>query len=365
MKKAISLLSLILLLFFTLSSCEKKNHAPSIDAQTFTLNENSEAGTVVGTVIAIDEENQSISYSILSGNTGDAFSISGDSGKITVKTKAALDFETTPEFTLKVEAKDSKQKGTVADITIRLSDMKITTDAMILYMPFNGNVNDLSPNGNNGIDHTTHNYVAGKRSQALDFNGLTDYIQLTNTINSQYGLSFSFWINTRGANGAQNNGAIIGKYSKINNTRNFLVYSFGSNDTRSNNRVAAAFYTYGYSASYHDMTKSYLETPELSVFPDPTCWTIINPLHLIIGEWAQCVINVTPTAVESWINGSLCTYKRREYNSYSSAPNEPVQIGNNYDMGDGSNNHFNGILDELRVYNRALTTEEIKTLFLE
>jgi hypothetical protein len=113
------------------------------------------------------------------------------------------------------------------------------------------------------------------------------------------------------------------------------------------------------------MTKSYLETAELSVFPDPTCWTILKPLHLIIGEWTHCIINVTPTRVESWINGELCTYKRREYTSYAYDPDEPVVIGNNFDAGDGSNNHFNGVLDELRIYNRPLSAEEIRTLFLE
>jgi len=44
---------------------------------------------------------------------------------------------------------------------------------------------------------------------------------------------------------------------------------------------------------------------------------------------------------------------------------EPILIGNCYDSGDGSNNHFNGILDELRIYNRALTNDEIKTLYKE
>jgi hypothetical protein len=365
MKKTIFLFSLILLLFFTLASCVKKNHAPNIADQNFILDENSVAGTVAGTVVANDEEDAALTYSIVSGNTGDAFSISETSGEITVKTEAALDFEVTPEFTLIIEAKDSKQKGSVADITIRLNDIQISTEGMILYLPFNGNVNDLSPNGNNGIDYTMHNYVAGKKSQALDFNGTTDYVVLSNTLDSRNGLSFSFWLKTRGANATQNNGSIISKYSKINNTRCFMVYSFGSYETRSDDRLSAAFYADGYSSAYHDMSKSYLEPADISVYPNPSLWTILNPLRLARDQWTQCVVNLTPTTIEIWINDMLCTKKTREYNSYSTSFSEPVMIGNNYDIGEGTNNHFNGQLDEFRVYNRALTNAEIKTLFKE
>jgi hypothetical protein len=77
------------------------------------------------------------------------------------------------------------------------------------------------------------------------------------------------------------------------------------------------------------------------------------------------VVNLTPTAIETWINGKLCTKKSREYALYSTSNTEPVFIGNNYDIGEGTNNHFNGILDELRVYNRGLTEKEIRTLFKE
>jgi hypothetical protein len=86
---------------------------------------------------------------------------------------------------------------------------------------------------------------------------------------------------------------------------------------------------------------------------------------LIAGEWTHCLVNLTPTAIETWINGKLCTKKTREYSSYSTSNTEPVFIGNNYDIGEGTNNHFNGILDELRVYNRGLSKKEIMTLFKE
>lgn len=74
---------------------------------------------------------------------------------------------------------------------------------------------------------------------------------------------------------------------------------------------------------------------------------------------------VGQTSIEIWINGKICTKKAREYTSYNTSASGPVLIGNNYDIGEGINNHFNGKLDELRVYNRGLTVDEIRTLFKE
>ena len=355
----------ILIFILVLYSCAKKNSPPSISDQTFSIDENSISGTLVGKVVASDEDGKVVSYSIKNGNTGNAFIISETEGNISVNNEDAIDYETNPVFTLLVEVKDNKNKSSFASMKINLNDLKITTAGLLLYMPFDGNLSDLSPSNDSATDYTTHNYVAGKRLQALDFNGSTDYIRLTKTINSQNGLSFSFWIKTRGAIVTENNGSIISKYSKINNTRCFMVYSFGANDTRSDNRLSAAFYEYGYSSGIHDMTKSYLEPSDLLPYPNPDLWTITNPTRLTVGEWTHCVVNLTPTDIETWINDKFCTKKSREFTTYSTSDTEPVLIGNNYDIGDGTNNHFNGIIDELRVYNRGLTPDEIKTLFKE
>jgi hypothetical protein len=239
-------------------------------------------------------------------------------------------------------------------------------NGLISYYPFNGNINDAGGDKNNGIDHTSGTYVSGVRGKALNFNGTSDYIELSKTINSQNGLTFSFWINSRGAAGAQNNGVIIGKYNMTTNTRCFLVYSFGSYTTRSDNRLSAAFYKEGSSSAYHDNVKSWLSAEELTVFPsDPSLWTITNPVRIVTGAWTHCVINVTETDIEAWVNGTLCTKKQREYPAYFDSDKEPVYIGNCLHLGGGTDNHFNGFIDELRIYNRGLTNEEIQRLFIE
>jgi hypothetical protein len=237
-------------------------------------------------------------------------------------------------------------------------------DGLVLYYTFDNNIYDFSGNHNDGIDSTRNHYVHGIRGKALDFNGVSDYIQVSGTINSENGLSFSFWILTRGAFETENNGVIVSKYNMSSHKRCFLVYSFGAYDTRSDNRLSAAFYKYGTSSAYHDHAKSFMELSELSVFPtDPSFWSILNPVRLEKGAWTHCVVNLTSDTLEIWINGALCTRKQREYDTYFSSPSEPLFIGNCPALGAGSNNHFNGFLDELRIYDRGLTNDEIHVLY--
>jgi hypothetical protein len=77
------------------------NEVPVINNQAFSVAENSANGTNVGTVVASDPDaGQTLTYSILSGNTSGAFAINASTGVLTVANSSALNFETTPSFPL-------------------------------------------------------------------------------------------------------------------------------------------------------------------------------------------------------------------------------------------------------------------------
>ncbi|MEQ8473393.1 MAG: cadherin domain-containing protein [Marinoscillum sp.] len=105
---------------------ESTNTAPSISNQSFTIAENSPSGTSVGTVQANDEDGDALTFSILSGNTGDAFAINETTGELTVLTQSALDFETNPSFELEIEVSDGVKNASAA-IAINLSDLDDVT----------------------------------------------------------------------------------------------------------------------------------------------------------------------------------------------------------------------------------------------
>ena len=104
---------------------EDSNTAPTIADQSFTVAENSAVGTLVGTVIASDAEEDALSYSISSGNDLDVFALDGSSGEITVVNSEVLDFETTPSFDLVVSVADAEFTE-AATVTIQLTDLDET-----------------------------------------------------------------------------------------------------------------------------------------------------------------------------------------------------------------------------------------------
>ena len=91
------------------------NEQITIEDQSFSVNENTANGTVVGTIATIDPDNanvalQKVTYTIDGGNIGNAFSINS-LGQIVVNDATKLDFETNPVFTLIVSAKDDGYVG--------------------------------------------------------------------------------------------------------------------------------------------------------------------------------------------------------------------------------------------------------------
>ena len=87
----------------------------------FELVEDAPFGDAVGAVSATHPDDDTIEYSITAGNTGNAFAIGASSGAITVA--GALDFETTPSYTLTVQAEDDDEDTDTVTVTINVTDV--------------------------------------------------------------------------------------------------------------------------------------------------------------------------------------------------------------------------------------------------
>jgi VCBS repeat-containing protein len=95
------------------------NETPTVAPATFNVDENAAVATTVGTPVASDPDaGQTLTYAIIAGNTGGAFAINPVTGAITVATPAALDFETTPLFSLSVQVTDNGPGALSATATI-------------------------------------------------------------------------------------------------------------------------------------------------------------------------------------------------------------------------------------------------------
>jgi hypothetical protein len=96
------------------------NEAPTVAAQSFSILENSPVGSLVGTVVASDPEGQALTYSILSGNTSNAFVIDSQTGVLRVNNSSALDFETRTSVTLSVQVADALGLTRSAAVTVQI-----------------------------------------------------------------------------------------------------------------------------------------------------------------------------------------------------------------------------------------------------
>ncbi|MBV6643994.1 MAG: cadherin domain-containing protein [Cyclobacteriaceae bacterium] len=101
------------------------NQAPIIANQLFSLDENSVVGVAVGSVIASDPEDSTITFSIISGNALEGFALTSSSGELTVLDSSILNFEVNPSFNLTVEVSDGELSSS-AQMTININDVNDT-----------------------------------------------------------------------------------------------------------------------------------------------------------------------------------------------------------------------------------------------
>ncbi len=97
------------------------NLNPEIENQQFEISEKKSSGDLIGQVIASDpNQNQTLSYSIIQGNTQNMFAINSATGEITTNEMIELDSDET--FTLKIQVTDTGNEplSATAFITINL-----------------------------------------------------------------------------------------------------------------------------------------------------------------------------------------------------------------------------------------------------
>ena len=99
------------------------NVAPTLWDESITLDENTPIGTEFFTLNGVDSNSgDTLSYTIISGNTGNVFSI--DANKL--KVSGALDYETLSGYTLVVQVKDQLWLSSTGTYTITLKDIDET-----------------------------------------------------------------------------------------------------------------------------------------------------------------------------------------------------------------------------------------------
>jgi hypothetical protein len=200
----------------------------------------------------------------------------------------------------------------------------VPTNGLVGWWPFNGNANDESGNGNNGTVNgaTLTADRFGVTDKAFNFNGLSNYIQLPFGIANEP-ISVSVWFKSN----------IIGFQSIIDND---IAPLYGNNIILS--------YPY-YNLGLHDsICILYHDGYAVSNFAYLT-----NQYYHIVATWENTFCSI-------FINGQLI-------NSYTH--NQGINEGGLFRIGVHSNNDgwFNGTIDDVAIWNRALSECEISDLY--
>ena len=214
----------------------------------------------------------------------------------------------------------------------------VPTNGLVGWWPFNGNANDESGNGKigtvNGPSLTTDRL--GYANSAYSFDGVNDFIQMPNaSISGSF--TFSGWYKMSSFN-----------ISGINDMVFFCNHS-GSNNFNRNVLVGYRNYQneFGNSTYVTGNSNNLTGYYALNQIPSVNVWH-----HLV------CVFD-NGVSGKMYLDDTLF-YSNNAVVSNSGLQSLPMYFGVGIPQQFG---FYNGLLDEIAVWNRALSAQEISTLF--
>jgi Concanavalin A-like lectin/glucanases superfamily/EPTP domain/PKD domain len=220
-------------------------------------------------------------------------------------------------------------------------------DGLIAYYPFNGNANDESGNGNNGIVHgaTLIEDRCGNPNSAYSFNGQDTYIEVPDSpsLDITGPISLATWV--KADFDQYFRVGLIDKRPGIEPSGGYDLVMSGEGEEK-----YAGF----------DLVVS--NSPLPSIFGSVGSNTGVND-----NKWHHIVGTYDSTYMKIYIDGIL--QNSVEYNNGYVANDVPLYISlfpYGYNDGHGNEpNILNGLMDEVMIYNRALSADEIQELYTD
>jgi hypothetical protein len=233
--------------------------------------------------------------------------------------------------------------GIIAELNAQNVPSYIPTNGLVGWWPFNGNANDESGNGNdgtvNGATLTTDRF--GIQNHCYNFDGTTNYILITNSLLPANATSYSIsmWINPN---------IFFNNYSELMCDRGTLTYAHKYRIGTSDNGAQLQPGTF-----YCLMGDGFGETH---------CY---DTTYLNLNLWSHytVVYNSILGEMRAYKNGNL-TDVNLSSGSGGGYPNQttPTYIGKSISPS-GLDFGFHGLIDDIGVWNRALTPQEITALY--
>jgi gliding motility-associated-like protein len=211
---------------------------------------------------------------------------------------------------------------------------------LLAYYPFNGSAGDASGNGNdgilfNGVQLTTDRH--GHPNSAYSFDGIDDYIQIPgNNLNPSGAMTVAFLFSPA-RSGQQ---TLLGKID--NTSGNGAQFRVG-------------------------MDLNAVPGGHFEIYPGsngcatlPANGTEVNTGNPLSTDQWYCLVGTYDGKTENiYLNGVLIKTNTVAWSALDQCPNAGLQIGRWWS---GDLQSFQGKIDELRIYDRAITQDEINAL---
>lgn len=220
---------------------------------------------------------------------------------------------------------------------------QIPTNGLVAFYLFNGNANDESGNNNDGTVHgppLTYDRCSNPNS-AYNFNGNSQFISLPpdNFLLNEY--TYAGWIKVSNFPAEGDDG--------------WMIFSPGSSSTG----MCQGF-------SIHTLGEICGISYNIGNNPHGS-WAVTPPIQT--GKWFHIAYTRSYSVLKIYINGVLMPYRHTDV--YSPYPNnQPANYGDDEHtalIGCRSNykpdDYFYGDIDDLYIYNRPLSNEEILELY--
>jgi len=186
---------------------------------------------------------------------------------------------------------------------------------------------DSSANKNDGKPIGNPKWVEGRFGKALDFNGSSDYVEVADSksLDITGDITIVLWLYKRPAG----RGTLVGKWKQVGDVWSYVLYDRGEGGG-------------GWRLRWSDQSQTNLEGPY--TLPD--------------NEWVHNAATYDGSSMKVFENGE--EIGNIAANKQIDVTDNPVWIGN-----DGYQQHFNGILDEVAIFNVALTKGDIQNIMDE
>jgi hypothetical protein len=234
---------------------------------------------------------------------------------------------TNTTHTITAVASDGSNQTTSASRTVTVNNPPVDTTGLVAALGFEEGsgaaVNDASPANNDGTIAGAAWTTAGRFGNALSFDGVNDVVTIAdaNTLDLSNAMTLEAWV----------------KPSQHEGWRTVLLKEAGGD-------LAYSLY----SSAFNNRPSGHVNTG--------TEHNAQAPAGIPIGAWTHLAATYDGAVLRLYVGGTLVS--SNSFGGQAISSTGALKIGGNAIWGD---EYFKGLIDEVRVYRRALTATEIQS----